>query len=187
MVRIQNLFQQRLLSAFGAPRPTFQLPAPTPVTLSGQHSAPLNTHDGEVQAMRVVSSLTCFAAAGPLLRSPLPLATPATLPKNDVRQVTREIPRGSASMLFQPKRASRNSSRWVRVKTNHSTNSSAVMIRGGAVSNQTTYHRLKTFMNKRFFLLGAATMVASARLAPSFGTKGGLLSLAVSKAGEYSK
>lgn len=89
-------------------------------------------------------------------------------------------------MLFQ--RASRNSSPWLRIQTNQNTNNPVIMTRGGAESKtQTVFHRLKAILNKRFFLLGAATMVASARLAPSFGTKGGLLSLAVSKAGECSQ
>lgn len=133
--------------------------------------------------MRVASTLTCFAAAGPLLRAPLPFVTTAA-PKNDVctRRFTSETRRSAASMLFQQGTSS-------RIQTKHNIDSSAVMTRGGAVSkSQTTtvFNRIKAFMNKRFFLLGAATMVASARLAPSFGTKGGLLSLAVSKAGECS-
>ena len=62
---------------------------------------------------------------------------------------------------------------------------SALMTRGGAASEApSAYHRLKAFVNKRFFLLGAATMVTLARLFPSYGTTGGLLSLVVSKAGE---
>ena len=62
---------------------------------------------------------------------------------------------------------------------------SALMTRGGAASEApSAYHRLKAFVNKRFFLLGAATMVTLARFFPSYGTTGGLLSLIVSKAGE---
>lgn len=137
--------------------------------------------------MRVASTLTCFAAAGPLLRAPLPSVTTA-IHKNDVcTRFASETRRSGEPMLF---RGQGPSSRFgsLRVQTKHNTISSAVMTRGGAISKtQTTvYHRFKAFMNKRFFLLGAATMVASARLAPSFGTKGGLLSLAVSKAGECS-
>lgn len=124
-----------------------------------------------------VSPLTCFAAAGPLLRAP-PSCLTTAIPKNDVL------------MRLAPtlgERMHRTRDPWVRIQTNlHAYNSSAaVLARGGAASKtQTVYHRVKAFLNKRFFLLGAATMVASARLAPSLGTKGGLLSLAASKAGE---
>lgn len=137
--------------------------------------------------MRVVSALSCFAAAGPLLRTPLPFETTA-VSNNDVQQLTMTTRRGT-SMVFEytgPPRP--NSSTSVRLQSECRTSGSALMTRGGVAVSKTqgTYDRLKAFLNKRFFLLGAAAMVASARFAPSFGTSGGLLSLAVSKAGEGS-
>eukprot|EP00752_Nemacystus_decipiens_P003115 g2885.t1 len=181
--------------------------------------------------MRVTSTLTCFAAVGPLLRAPLPFVTTATR-KNDASThlpSSGEKRRGSASIkgssiciqfgslrtqtkhknnsfavvtrggavsktrtnstVFKGAETTGSSicsqSGGLRTHTKHNKNGFAVMTRGGATSEtQTTvFHRIKAFMNARFFLLGAATMVISARLAPSFGTKGGMLSLAVSKAG----
>ncbi|CAM9231931.1 unnamed protein product [Ectocarpus sp. 13 AM-2016] len=140
--------------------------------------------------MRVVSSLSCFAAASPLLRSQLPFTTTATS-SNDVQQL-RNTHLGRPSMHVQrPKQQSHpgQNNSWVRLDSGCCNSyNPALVTRGGAAVSKTEperspYDRLKTFLNKRFFLLGAAAMVAAARVAPSPGTTGGLLSLSVSKAG----
>lgn len=144
--------------------------------------------------MRVVSAISCFAAAGPLLRAPLPLATTA-VGQNDVPAAFRHLSahrtgtgRGDMSMLFEQKarsRPRRTSSACIMANSDREANHSALMTRGGTTASETSaYRRAKAFVNKRFFLCGAATMVALAKLAPSFGTTGGPLSLVVSKAGE---
>eukprot|EP00903_Cladosiphon_okamuranus_P017560 g16174.t1 len=103
-----------------------------------------------------------------------------TATRCDVRRIAMPFQRTSI-------RCSSNSgSSSLRLQAKRNTSSFAVMTRGGAASKAQTppvYHRIKAFVNKRFFLLGAATMVASSRLAPSLGSTGGLLSLAVSKGG----
>lgn len=83
-------------------------------------------------------------------------------------------------------RRGRISSACIMANSNREVNLSALMTRGGTAGSEASsaYRRAKAFVNKRFFLFGAATMVALARLAPSFGTSGGFLSLVVSKAGE---
>lgn len=78
---------------------------------------------------------------------------------------------------------------WLRLDTDCNKFNPALVTRGGAAVSKTQlegspYYQLKAFLNKRFFLLGAAAMVAAARVVPSPGTTGGLLSLSVSKAGE---
>ncbi|CAM9247825.1 unnamed protein product, partial [Hapterophycus canaliculatus] len=134
--------------------------------------------------MRVVSGLSCFTAVSPLLRTPLLFGTHATsncrvkwAPSilqvqpsrndNQQRHATKPFP-----STLERERGTRR-------------HGPALLTRGGAAAPkaQSGFDRLKAFLNKRFFLLGAAAMVASAKLAPSFGTKGGLLSLAVSQAG----
>lgn len=137
--------------------------------------------------MRVVSALSCFAAAGPLLHTSLPAGITSPISHNDAQQLTTTMRRGM-SMVFKYRTPKPISSTSVRLHSECTRRSSgpALMTRGGvAVSKrQSTYDRLKTFLNKRFFLLGAAAMVASARFAPALGTSGGLLSATVSKAGE---
>ncbi|CAM9794171.1 unnamed protein product [Ectocarpus sp. 8 AP-2014] len=139
--------------------------------------------------MRVVSSLSCFAAASPLLRSQLPFTTTATS-SNDVQQL-RNTHLGRRSMHVQrPKQQSHpgQNNNWLRLDSGCNKYNPALVTRGGAAVSKTQpekspYDRLKAFLNKRFFLLGAAAMVAAARVVPSPGTTGGLLSLSVSKAG----
>lgn len=140
--------------------------------------------------MRVVSSLSCFAAASPLLRSQLPFTTTATS-SNDVQQL-RNTHLGRPSMHAQrPKQESHlgQNNSWLRLDSGCNNYNPALVTRGGAAVSKTQperspYDQLKAFLNKRFFLLGAAAMVAAAKVAPSPGTTGGLLSLSVSKAGE---
>lgn len=145
--------------------------------------------------MRVVSALSCFAAAGPLLHTPLPFGTTSpVLPNNGSKQLTKIMRKGTASMVFECDTPRPNSSGtpvqfWLQSECTSTcrTSGPALMTRGGVTAaprTQGAYGRLRAFLNKRFFLLGAATMVASARFAPALGTSGGLLSLTVSKAGE---
>lgn len=153
--------------------------------------------------MRVVSALSCFTAAGPLLHTPLPFGTTSSaLSHNNngaQQQLTTIMRKRRASMVFEydtPSRPNSSSSVSVQVRPHSSsdctstcrTSGPALMTRGGVTAAtpkaQSAYNRLKAFLNKRFFLLGAAAMVASARFAPALGTSGGLLSLSVSKAGE---
>lgn len=67
----------------------------------------------------------------------------------------------------------------------------SLMARGGGVDPTTSttegvLSRVKSFANKRFFILGAFAMVSAARFAPTFGATGGFLrpELTVNKAGE---
>lgn len=136
--------------------------------------------------MRVVSALSCFAAAGPILRTSLPFGTTSPVSDNEPQQLTKTMPRGT-SMVFECHTPRPMRLRGKRTPTRR-TSGPALMTRGGTAvfKTQGSFDRLKAFLNKRFFLLGAAAMVASARFAPALGTSGGLLSLTVSKAGERS-
>ena len=69
--------------------------------------------------------------------------------------------------------------------------SSGIDVRGGGLAsrkevNQNFNRKFVTFLNKRFFLIGAAAAVSLARLAPGVGATGGFLrpEVTVNRAGE---
>ncbi|CAM9150685.1 unnamed protein product [Scytosiphon promiscuus] len=132
--------------------------------------------------MRVASALSCFAAASPILRTSLPFATKATSHLTAVNPTPSKL---NLARSDHHQRQPRTSSTRFCHGPERGANGPALMARGGAAApkTQSGFGRLRAFLNKRFFLLGAAAMVASAKLAPALGTKGGFLSLAVSKAG----
>lgn len=154
--------------------------------------------------MRIVPVLSCVATAYAFPSTTLLLRSSRTAPSSEtvlaragdvLRRGRRNIP-----LFLQEKQLSLNNSRSRRCPTTweckqnasvYMSQGSALATRGGGAppkpeKAQSTYGRVASFLNKRFFLLGAVAMVASARLAPSIGATGGLLrpELTVDKAGE---
>lgn len=132
-------------------------------------------------AMRLVAAFSCFAAvfAFPaksyLLRAPSSFA-PLTPQADSIRRNTKYV----CSMGHLTNR--------------YMAHSPSMAVRGGhtasgSLTNQKGFNKkLVSFLNKRFFLLGAAAAVSLARFAPGVGATGGFLrpEVTVNTAGETS-
>lgn len=161
--------------------------------------------------MRVVQALSCAAAFSFLPRCTLLLKFPQdnvaasmdhtfamhTEHNHCIRDLRGfRLSRGARTTAVQPEfprrtwLASCNSDNAAGGKIE----SPAIASRGGGEEGSITaaprwrraYKRVASFCNKRFFLLGAATVIYAARLQPGIGATGGLLrpEITVNKAGE---
>lgn len=141
-----------------------------------------------ISALSCVAAVSAFSAQTPLLRVPGFATTTAA--SDEVR---RRAHHGNFCFLPQQQRRHQRTPTCTCRMLQHglADNGAALMTRGGGqkpdvVKEHGIYDRVASFLNKRFFLLGAAAMVIAARLAPAVGATGGLLrpELTVNKAGE---